>query len=110
MVSPGILAIFLLGLFWKRTTANSALWGAITTLPVALIFKFGFQEMPFLNQMGYSFLIVMLIMILISYFESKTTDEKGIVLSKSLFKTSTRFNIGAIGITTIVAILYILFW
>ncbi len=110
MVSPGILAIFLLGLFWKKTTANAALWGAITTLPIAMIFKFSFTEMPFLNQMGYSFLVVMAIMLIVSRLETKETDKKGIILSKSIFRTSLRFNIGAIGITTIVAILYILFW
>jgi SSS family solute:Na+ symporter len=110
MVSPGILAIFLVGLFWKKGTANAALWGAILTLPVAMFFKFTFGEMPFLNQMGYSFIVVLLVMIVISRIETKESDPKGIQLSSSLFKTGTKFNIGAIGITTIVAILYILFW
>ena len=27
IVSPGILAIFLLGLFWKKTTNRGAIWG-----------------------------------------------------------------------------------
>lgn len=110
MVSPGILAIFLLGLFWKKATANSALWGAVLTLPVAIFFKFTFQSMPFLNQMGYSFIVVALIMIAISKLERNQSKNKGIILSKDLFKTSLKFNIGAIGITTIVAILYLLFW
>lgn len=110
MVSPGILAIFLLGLFWKRTTANAALWGALITLPVALIFKFAFSEMPFLNQMGFCFLVVLAIMVIISRIETNKPDPKGITLSKSLFYTGTRFNIGALGITTIITILYILFW
>jgi len=110
MVSPGILAIFLLGLFWKKTTANAALWGALVTLPVAMFFKFTFPEMPFLNQMGFSFLVVTLIMIIVSKLETNKPDPKGIQLSKSLFHTGLKFNIGAIGITTIVAILYILFW
>lgn len=110
MVSPGILAIFLLGLFWKKTTANAALWGALVTLPVAMIFKFAFPGMPFLNQMGYSFIIVSIIMIIISRIESNKPDPKGIQLSKSLFYTETRFNIGVLGITTIITVLYILFW
>jgi SSS family solute:Na+ symporter len=110
MVSPGILAIFLIGLFWKKGTANAALWGAVITLPVAMFFKFVFVEMPFLNQMGYSFLVVLFVIILISRLETKEVNPKGIILSKSLFETGTKFNVFAIGITAIVTVLYILFW
>lgn len=38
--SPGVLAIFLLGMFWKRTTNAAALTGAILTVPVAIVLKF----------------------------------------------------------------------
>ncbi|CAG0910292.1 unnamed protein product, partial [Cyprideis torosa] len=40
LVSPGILAVFLLGLFWKKTTNNAAIWGAVLSIPVALALKF----------------------------------------------------------------------
>jgi SSS family solute:Na+ symporter len=46
----------------------------------------------------------------ISYYESKVASEKGIDLSKELFKTSPAFNIGATIVTLICAILYALFW
>ncbi len=39
IVSPGILAVFLLGLFWKKTTNKAAIIGALVSIPIAMFFK-----------------------------------------------------------------------
>src|SRR5213075_1007238 len=39
-ISPGVLAIFLLGFFWKRTTSSAALVSALLTIPLSTILKF----------------------------------------------------------------------
>jgi SSS family solute:Na+ symporter len=39
-VSPGILAVFILGLFWKKTTNKATIWG-ILSIPIAMFFKVG---------------------------------------------------------------------
>ena len=110
MVSPGILAIFLFGLFWSGTTTHAAIWMAILTLPVALIFKFGFSSIPFINQMGLCFLVLSGIIIVISLLDKKYPSGKGLDLPGNIFHTSMSFNIGSVLITTILAVLYILFW
>jgi solute:Na+ symporter, SSS family len=110
MVTPGIVTIFLLGLFWKRTTSNAALWVALLTIPLSVLFKVVFTAMPFIDQMGIIFLILCGIAIAISLVESKGNHPKAIELNKGLFKTSAVFNIGALGILIIFATLYILFW
>ncbi|MDZ7744097.1 MAG: sodium/sugar symporter [Bacteroidota bacterium] len=124
LVSPGILAIFMLGLFWKRTTNNAAIWGAILSIPVAMYFKVGsngwadgtfvdglFVNIPWMNQMAYTFLIVAGIILLISQIEGKgRKNEKGILLKKDLFKTGPVFNIGAFVIGIILVVLYVVFW
>lgn len=131
MVSPGILAIFLLGLFWKKATAKSAEWAAILTIPVAFFFKipnieviyskleslnlaFLFPKLPWMDQMGLSFLIIMGIMVLISLFnlkkKNKDADEKGIKYSLRIFDTNIDFNVASIIIMIIVGSLYIVFW
>jgi SSS family solute:Na+ symporter len=33
IVSPGILAVFLMGLFWKKATNKAAIWGVILSIP-----------------------------------------------------------------------------
>ena len=37
-ITPGVCAIFLLGLFWKRATPNAALWGAGLSIPLSFAF------------------------------------------------------------------------
>ena len=113
MVSPGILAVFLLGLFWKKTTNNAAIWGVLASLAIALFFKFvpisGLE--PWMHQMGLTFILTSIIIVLISYMDGKGADSpKGIVLTKELFKTSPLFNIGAFIVMIILVVLYSLFW
>jgi len=110
MVSPGILVIFLFGLFWKKTTPNAALWVAVLTLPIAIALKFGVSGIPFMDQMGLCFLILSGIIILVSYLERNKVIAKGLNLPDNIFNTSNKFNIGAVVITTIITVLYILFW
>lgn len=120
VVSPGILAVFMLGLFWKKTTNNAAIWGVILSIPIALYFKVApnewsdsafFLNLPFMNQMFWTWIISMLIMVIISYIEKKGEDhEKGIDLSKGLFATDPIFNVSAIAICLILVALYAMFW
>jgi SSS family solute:Na+ symporter len=39
VVSPGILAVFILGLFWKKTSNKAAIWGALLSIPIAMFLK-----------------------------------------------------------------------
>ncbi|MDO6758887.1 sodium/sugar symporter [Tamlana sp. 2_MG-2023] len=113
IVSPGILAVFMLGLFWKKTTNNAAIWGAIASIPIALALKFlpiPILE-PWMHQMGITALLTMAIIMLLSYLQNKGADDpKGIELSKELFKTSPGFNIGSFVVCIILTVLYALFW
>jgi SSS family solute:Na+ symporter len=110
IVSPGILAVFILGLFWKKSTNKGAIFGALLSIPIALAFK-TLTEMPFLNQMGFTCLLSMAVIIFVSYIDGKgSNSEKGIELSKGIFKTSPEFNIGAFAVSLILVVLYSLFW
>lgn len=113
IVSPGILAVFLLGLFWKKTTNNAAIWGAILSIPIALILKFAPIDAlePWMHQMGITALLTMIIIVVLSYLQTKGADDpKGIEITKDLFKTTPLFNVGAMVVCLITAVLYALFW
>jgi SSS family solute:Na+ symporter len=119
LVSPGILAVFLSGLFVKRATNNGAIWGVIASIPIALYFKVApngwsssalFVNIPFLDQMMFTAVLSFLIIMAISLYESKVADVKGIPLDKELFKTSPVFNIGATIVILLCAFLYTVFW
>jgi solute:Na+ symporter, SSS family len=120
VVSPGILAVFLTGLFWKRATNNAAIWGVILSIPIAMYFKVApnqwsdaavFVNIPFMNQMFITAILSIGIILIISYLEGKgKVNEKGINLTAEFFKTSPAFNIGAFVILTICTLLYAFFW
>jgi SSS family solute:Na+ symporter len=110
--SPGILAIFLFGLFWKRANAKAALAVVLLSLPLSLGLDMAFPEsvMPFLNKMGLSFVILALAMILISSATGKNIDDKAISLDKELFQVSPIFLVSSIIIFGILAAIYGLMW
>ncbi|MBS1933434.1 MAG: sodium/solute symporter, partial [Bacteroidetes bacterium] len=82
-ISPGIFAMFILGMFWKRTTGTAAIAGLITGFAMAVLFNdfapqlFGHEtwlytaftnskgvyEIPFLVSMGWSFFFTVLVMV-----------------------------------------------
>jgi len=109
-ISPGVLAIFVLGLFWKRTSTNAALIGVILAIPLSMGFKFLTPGIPFLDRMGLCFLLISAIMMAVSMYENKNNDPKAIYFDKSLFHTSTRFNIMSVIVIAAVSAIYYFFW
>lgn len=124
VVSPGILAVFILGLFWKKATNKGAIIGILTSIPIAMFLKIGpkgwlqgssieglFPSLPFLDQMGITCLISMAIIALVSYMQNKGADDaKGIEISRETFKTGKTFNIVSYAIIIVLVALYALFW
>ena len=124
IVSPGILSVFLLGLFWKKTSNKGAIYGALASIPIALFFKVGpkgwlsessfgsiFPSLPFLDQMGLTAILSMLVIALVSIKENKDKDDsKGIELEEGVFDTSALYNIGSFALMIILAALYAFFW
>ena len=112
--------MFLLGLFWKKTTNKAAIVGALTSIPIAMYFKIApkgistnpfFVDVPFMDQMGYTLILTMVVIILFSLYQHKGADDKkGIEITKGMFKTSPLFNIGAFAVMIILVVLYALFW
>ena len=120
VVSPGILAVFLMGLFYKKASNNGAIWGVISSIPIAMYFKVGpngwsdlsvfTHDIPFMNQMLITCLATMFIIFIVSKIEGSVDDSKGINITKKLFSTSPTFNISAFAICIITAFLYAFFW
>jgi len=117
-ISPGVLAIFLLGFFWKKTTAKAAMAGALLTIPISTVLKFlpvwsngAFPDYPFLDRMTIDFVAIVLIMISMSLLMPKNDkDTHAIEVDTSMFKITTGFAIGSIIIVGILSALYTVFW
>jgi solute:Na+ symporter, SSS family len=135
-VSPGIFAMFILGFFWKKTTSNAALFATVGGFILSIIFKFlpmitnlqwlqplGFAvpvqqengsivyEIPFLDRMGFVFILAIIGMVIISNIENrKGVRPKGLIVDKSLFRMSPGFAVGALIVCGILAALYTIYW
>jgi len=111
MVSPGILAVFLMGLFWKKTTSKGAICGVLASIVIAVFLKTPAVQLPFLDQMFYTLISTIVIIAGVSLTTNpRDEDPKAIHTTADMFKTSPAFNIGAYVILVLVAILYAVFW
>jgi SSS family solute:Na+ symporter len=135
-ISPGVFAMFLLGMFWKRTTGTAAVVGVILGFVLAVFFNsyavdiFGREtwlytayqyqtlengvvknnvEIPFLINMGWSFVITVITMVGISLAGPKI-NPKAFVTDKSMLKLQPRTI--ALIVTTLILLtaLYVKFW
>jgi SSS family solute:Na+ symporter len=131
-VSPGIFAMFILGFFWKKTTSNAALFATIGGFILSVVFKVlpnfvdlsflastgfskdngsGVYEIPFIDRMGFVFIICIIVMYIISVIENKRgVKTNGLEIDSKMFKTSPAFTAGALIILGMLVALYTIFW
>ena len=64
-VTPGICVIFLLGLFWERTTATAAMVAALVTVVMSAAFYIWLPDYPFMNRVGWCFVVGMVVAVVI---------------------------------------------
>jgi SSS family solute:Na+ symporter len=108
LVSPGITAMFVLGIFWEKTTARAAWVAVLITLPVPLILKWIFPAMPFLDNMVVSFLVICAQMVITSLIWKEKPGKADQCHCQRYFPNSDRFYLASIGIL-IILILYLIF-
>jgi SSS family solute:Na+ symporter len=135
-VSPGIFAMFIMGFFWKKTSSNAAMFATIGGFVLSVFFKFlprvmnleflnssGFAvlveqkdktmayEIPFIDRMGFVFVICVLLMVIISLIDNKRgVVVKGLEVDTKMFKINNGFAVGCMIIGGILVALYSIFW
>jgi SSS family solute:Na+ symporter len=117
-ISPAILAIFLLGFFWKRTTSRAALVSAVLVIPLSLLFKYlpqvssrAIEPIPFLHRMTWVFGIIIILMVLVTVTDRKSKDAKEVIeVDSSMFKVTPGFIMASVLICGILTALYTVFW
>ncbi len=133
LVSPGVFAAFIMGFFWKRTNSAGAMFAIVGGFVLSLFFKFalpglvsleplaaygfavknaeGVYEMPFLDVMGFVFLICVAVMVILGLTDNRTaTNPKGLAIDASMFKVSRSFAIGTAIVFGVLVVLYTRFW
>jgi SSS family solute:Na+ symporter len=128
-ISPGVFAMFILGMFWKRTTGTAAIAGLITGFLLSVVFnnyaptwfgpdnflytayinKDGVYEIPFLICMGLSFFFTMVVMIGLSLLGPKV-NPKAFELDKSMFKVAPSTMVLIVITLLMITLIYVKFW
>ena len=105
VLAPGIAAAFLLGICWKRTSAQGGMWGLIAGMIIGLTrlgakvyysnagevadstFKYLFYDMNWLFFCGWMFLFCIIVVIVVSLATEAPTAEK---IQGLVFGTATK--------------------
>ncbi|GAA0424771.1 sodium/sugar symporter [Massilia aurea] len=126
-VSPGILAMFLLGFYWRKTTAAAAMFATIGGLVFSVFLKFlplvmdlgflapigfavnngaGSYEIPFLDRMLIVFVMVVIGMVLLSTTAQRDGSHKRMVIDRSMFRVDRGFAVGSVVIFAVLVAIY----
>lgn len=108
--TPGIVAIFLLGLFWKRATEIGAIGAVLSSFGLSLAFKLTAPDMPFIDRVGIVFLLCTAFGACLSFLQRQAAADKVVDLSGISFRTSRGFNIGAVVVGAVLIFLYAFYW
>lgn len=110
MFTPGIVVIFVLGMFWSRTTSIAALCAALGSAVFSFSLKTWWPELPFMDRVGLVFILCIVIAVLISLLDKQKTDNQSVELSRISFSTPRSFNIAALGCSVILILIYSYWW
>jgi SSS family solute:Na+ symporter len=126
-VSPGILAMFLLGFYWRKTTAAAAMFATIGGLVFSVFLKFlplvmdlgflapigfavnngaGSYEIPFLDRMLIVFVMVVLGMVVLSTTAQRDGSHRRMVIDRSMFRVDRGFAVGSVVIFAVLVAIY----
>ena len=107
--TPGICAIFLLGLFWPRANEAGALAAAVGSVALSIAIRFGLPTMPFMNRVGLVFVLSIVLAVVVSLASRNAPASNRIRTDDVSFRTSSGFNIGAVIVIAILVVLYTVF-
>lgn len=112
--TPGIVVIFMLGMFWKRASEAGALTGAILSVVLSAGFWWlqstGAFVFPFMNRVGVVFVVSLLAAIIVSLLVPQKTQPVPITFEGVSYKTTTGFNIAALGVIAFLIAVYAIWW
>jgi len=108
--TPGIVVLFIVGMFWKKATATSAIVAAIASFVLSLTLKFAWPGLPFMDRVGLVFVLCLVLAVITSIIQGNKEQEKAVDLKDVDMSTSAGFNICTVGIVLILAALYATWW
>lgn len=108
--TPGIVVIFMLGLFWKRANEAGAITAAVGSFALSIALKLAWPSLPFMDRVGLVFLLALALAVVVSLMTHARGDANRIRTDDVAYGTNGAFNAGAVGVVAILIALYATFW
>lgn len=108
--TPGIVVLFVLGMFWSKTTATAGLLAAIASAGLSIALKMFWPTQPFMDRVGLVFLLCLVIAVAVSLIQNEGRHKNAVELGDIDFSTSASFNVASIAVTLILIALYAVWW
>ena len=108
--TPGITAIFLMGLFWKRANEAGAITAAVGSVVLSYVFKVLAPALPFMDRMGLVFLLVLALGAAVSLLTPARAGAATLATRQVSYATRPAFNAGAVAVMLVLVALYATWW
>jgi len=108
--TPGIVVIFLLGLFWKRANETGALAATLGSFTLSIVLKLAWPALPFMDRIGVVFLLALALAVLCSLMTRSRAERDHIETADVSYATAPSFNLAALAVIAILIALYAAFW
>ncbi|WP_045769994.1 sodium/sugar symporter [Xanthomonas albilineans] len=108
--TPGVVVIFMLGLFWKRANEAGALSAAVGSVLLSVVLKKLWPELPFMDRIGLVFVLSLLSAVLVSLLTPQAPARDLIRTDDVRYATALGFKLGATVVIAILIALYAVFW
>ena len=108
--TPGIVVIFVLGLFWKRANEAGALAAAIGSFVLSVALKLAWPALPFIDRVGLVFLLALALAVVVSLVTPSGAGRDRIRTDDVGYVTPLSFNVAALAVVAILTALYTAYW
>ncbi len=110
--TPGIVVLFLLGMFWPKTTANGGICAALGSAVLSFVLKIWWPELPFMDRVGVVFMLCLALAVVVSLFENQNNErhQNAVELGDVGFATSKSYNVATVAVSLILVGFYSTWW
>lgn len=108
--TPGIVVLFFMGMFWKKTTADAALLAAVGSAVFSFLFYQFWPALPFMDRVGLVFLLCLGLAIVVSLLQGNKVQAGAVELNDISFDTSKGFSLSLALVVLILVVFYSVWW
>lgn len=108
--TPGIVVLFFMGMFWKKTTADAALLAAVGSAVFSFLFYQFWPALPFMDRVGLVFLLCLGLAIVVSLLQGNKAQAGAVELNDISFDTSKGFSLSLVLVVLVLIVFYSVWW